>query len=118
MAWPSGSTQGSDACFPASLAGLLVPLSGHTEPSPRFLLSLAYSWTGCCLDFHSPRKKIQWEPMTSSAVEQACPTHEGSCGPHNSPASGKVAHVGGHTSDESLSMRSGGEAPAAEASEL
>ncbi|XP_059536409.1 G-protein coupled receptor 143 isoform X1 [Myotis daubentonii] len=84
-------------------------IMGILNPAQGFLLSLAfYGWTGCRLDLQSPRKEIQWEPMTSSAAERACPTHRGPCAPGDSPASRKVARVGGHTSDEALSMLSGG----------
>ncbi|XP_054576260.1 G-protein coupled receptor 143 [Eptesicus fuscus] len=84
-------------------------IMGILNPAQGFLLSLAfYGWTGCRLDVQSPRKEIQWEPMTSSAAERACPAHQGPCVPGGSPASRKVARVGGHTSDEALSMLSGG----------
>ncbi|EPQ16781.1 G-protein coupled receptor 143 [Myotis brandtii] len=84
-------------------------IMGILNPAQGFLLSLAfYGWTGCRLDLQSPRKEIQWEPMTSSAAERACPAHQGRCTPGDSPASRKVARVGGHTSDEALSMLSGG----------
>ncbi|XP_036281532.1 G-protein coupled receptor 143 isoform X2 [Pipistrellus kuhlii] len=84
-------------------------IMGILNPAQGFLLSLAfYGWTGCRLDFQSPRKEIQWEPMTSSAAERACPAHQGPCVPGGSPASRKVARGGGHTSDEALSMLSGG----------
>ncbi|XP_023601203.1 G-protein coupled receptor 143, partial [Myotis lucifugus] len=84
-------------------------IMGILNPAQGFLLSLAfYGWTGCRLDLQSPRKEIQWEPMTSSAAERACPAHQGPCAPGDSPASRKVARVGGHTSDEALSMLSGG----------
>lgn len=71
-------------------------------------MSLAfYGWTGCSLDFQAPRKEIRWDSMTS-ATEQPFPTPEGSCGPRDSPTARKALRVGGHTSDEALSMLSEG----------
>ena len=81
------------------------------NPAQGFLLSLAfYGWTGCSLDLRSHKKEVQWEPMIPSATEQAFPTHEGSCVPRDRPAPRKVVHVNGNTSDEALSMLSGGKA--------
>ncbi|XP_066214013.1 G-protein coupled receptor 143 isoform X2 [Saccopteryx leptura] len=91
---------------------------GILNPAQGFLLSLAfYGWSGCSLDFQSPRKEIQWESMTSAA-ERAFPSHEGPCVPRDSPAPRKVVRVGGHTSDEALSMLSEGKALAAQAGRL
>ncbi|XP_016063057.1 PREDICTED: G-protein coupled receptor 143, partial [Miniopterus natalensis] len=74
-------------------------IMGVLNPAQGFLLSLAfYGWTGCRLDFQPPRKELQWEPVTSSAA----------CAPRGSPAPRKAARAGGHTSDEALSMLSGG----------
>ncbi|XP_023563861.1 G-protein coupled receptor 143 [Octodon degus] len=76
---------------------------GILNPAQGFLLSLAfYGWTGCSLDFQSPKMLIQWESMTTSAAEDTCQPPGGSCVP------GKVAHVRRHTSDEALSMLSEG----------
>uniref|UniRef100_A0A9L0R450 G protein-coupled receptor 143 n=1 Tax=Equus caballus TaxID=9796 RepID=A0A9L0R450_HORSE len=84
-------------------------IMGVLNPAQGFLLSLAfYGWTGCSLDFQSPRKEIQWESMTTSATERAYRSPEGSCVPHESLTSRKTVHVGGHTSDEALSMLSEG----------
>ncbi|XP_005406603.1 PREDICTED: G-protein coupled receptor 143 isoform X1 [Chinchilla lanigera] len=78
-------------------------IMGILNPAQGFLLSLAfYGWTGCSLDFQSPKMLIQWESMTTSAAEGTCHPPEGSCVP------GKVAPVREHTSDEALSMLSGG----------
>lgn len=97
----------------------LSPAQGILNPAQGFLLSLAfYGWTGCSLDFQASRKEIQWESVTSSAAERACPTHEGSCVPRDGPTARKAVRVGGHTSDEALSMLSEGKAPAARAGEL
>lgn len=90
---------GLGACFPRSPE--VSPPQGVLNPAQGFLLSLAfYGWTGCRLDFQPRRKEIQWEPVTSSAA----------CAPRGSPASRKAARAGGHTSDEALSMLSGGKA--------
>nr|XP_023417672.1 G-protein coupled receptor 143 isoform X1 [Cavia porcellus] len=84
-------------------------IMGILNPAQGFLLSLAfYGWTGCSLYFQSPKMLIQWESMTTSAAEGACQLPEGSCVPGEKPASGKVARVRGHTSDEALSMLSEG----------
>ncbi|KAM7044517.1 G-protein coupled receptor 143 [Molossus nigricans] len=84
-------------------------IMGILNPAQGFLLSLAfYGWTGCSLDFQSSRKEIQWESMTSSAAERAGPAHEGSCAPPDGPAARKGVRVGGHTSDEALSLLSEG----------
>lgn len=92
------ASTGLGACFPRSPE--VSPPQGVLNPAQGFLLSLAfYGWTGCRLDFQPPRKEIQWEPVTSSA---ACA--------RGSPASRKAARAGGHTSDEALSMLSGGKA--------
>lgn len=90
---------GPGACFPRSPE--VSPPQGVLNPAQGFLLSLAfYGWTGCRLDFQPPRKELQWEPVTSSAA----------CAPRGSPAPRKAARAGGHTSDEALSMLSGGKA--------
>ncbi|XP_058391393.1 G-protein coupled receptor 143 isoform X2 [Diceros bicornis minor] len=84
-------------------------IMGILNPAQGFLLSLAfYGWTGCSLDFQSPRKEIQWESMTTSAAERVHRSPEGSCVPHESLTSRKVAGVSEHTSDEALSMLSEG----------
>lgn len=116
--WPSASPRHCDAAARQSLTGVLVSSQGILNPAQGFLLSLAfYGWSGCSLHFQAPRKEIQWESMTSAA-EQAFPSHEGSCVPRDSASSRKVARVGGHTSDEALSMLSEGKSLAAQAGEL
>lgn len=89
---------------------LFSPASqGILNPAQGFLLSLAlYGWTGCSLEFQSPRKEIQWESMATSATERTCLSPEGSCMPREHPTCGKVGRAGGHTSDEALSMLSEG----------
>ncbi|XP_047621368.1 G-protein coupled receptor 143 [Phacochoerus africanus] len=83
-------------------------IMGILNPAQGFLLSLAfYGWTGCSVDFQSPRKEIQWDSMTTSAAERAQPSPGGSREPRESPARGKV-RTGGHTSDEALSLLSEG----------
>ncbi|XP_048963666.1 G-protein coupled receptor 143 isoform X3 [Canis lupus dingo] len=82
-------------------------IMGILNPAQGFLLSLAfYGWTGCSLDSQCPRKEIQWESVTTSAAEQTSLSPEGS---RKCPPSGKVARVGGHNSDEALSMLSEGD---------
>lgn len=44
----------------------------------------------------------------TSATERPFPTPEGSCVPRDSPTTRKAPRVGGHTSDEALSMLSEG----------
>ncbi|VCW77783.1 unnamed protein product [Gulo gulo] len=84
-------------------------IMGILNPAQGFLLSLAfYGWTGCSLEFRSPRKEIQWESVATSACERTCLSPEGSRVPCEHPTCGKVAGVGGHTSDEALSMLSEG----------
>nr|XP_055193478.1 G-protein coupled receptor 143 isoform X2 [Nyctereutes procyonoides] len=84
-------------------------IMGILNPAQGFLLSLAfYGWTGCSLDSQCPRKEIQWESVTTSAAEQTSLSPEGS---RKCPPSGKVARVGGHNSDEALSMLSEGTFP-------
>ncbi|XP_034505191.1 LOW QUALITY PROTEIN: G-protein coupled receptor 143 [Ailuropoda melanoleuca] len=84
-------------------------IMGILNPAQGFLLSLAlYGWTGCSLEFQSPRKEIQWESMATSATERTCLSPEGSCMPREHPTCGKVGRAGGHTSDEALSMLSEG----------
>ncbi|KAF3815770.1 hypothetical protein GH733_016309 [Mirounga leonina] len=84
-------------------------IMGILNPAQGFLLSLAfYGWTGCSLQFQSPRKEIQWESVASSAAERTCLSPEGSRVPCEHPTCRKVACVGGHTSDEALSMLSEG----------
>ncbi|KAM5221084.1 G-protein coupled receptor 143 [Ctenodactylus gundi] len=84
-------------------------IMGILNPAQGFLLSLAcYGWMGCTLDFQSPKMVIQWESMTTSAAEGAGQSPGGSHVPHENPASRKVACVGGHTSDEALSVLSEG----------
>ncbi|XP_077920928.1 G-protein coupled receptor 143 isoform X3 [Halichoerus grypus] len=84
-------------------------IMGILNPAQGFLLSLAfYGWTGCSLQFQSPRKEIQWESVASSAAERTCLSPEGSRVPREHPTCRKVAHVGGHTSDEALCMLSEG----------
>lgn len=104
------STWGSCSCHTALSGPSVCPHpQGILNPAQGFLLSLAfYGWTGCGLGLQAPRKEIQWESMTTSATERVFPTQEGSCVPRDSPASRKVLRVGGHTSDEALSMLSEG----------
>ncbi|XP_033615978.1 G-protein coupled receptor 143 [Fukomys damarensis] len=84
-------------------------IMGILNPAQGFLLSLAFhGWTGCCLDFQSPKMPIQWESVTTSAAEWPCQPPESSCVPGEKPASSKVVNVGGHTSDEALSILSEG----------
>ncbi|XP_047571393.1 G-protein coupled receptor 143 [Lutra lutra] len=91
-------------------------IMGILNPAQGFLLSLAfYGWTGCSLEIRSPRKEIQWESVETSACERTCLSPEGSHVPCERPTCRKVARVGGHTSDEALSMLSeGSEAGAVE----
>ncbi|XP_021102036.1 G-protein coupled receptor 143 isoform X3 [Heterocephalus glaber] len=66
-------------------------IMGILNPAQGFLLSLAfYGWTGCCLDFQSPKTLIHWESMTTSVSEGACQPPESSCVPGERPASRKV----------------------------
>ncbi|XP_021102042.1 G-protein coupled receptor 143 isoform X6 [Heterocephalus glaber] len=84
-------------------------IMGILNPAQGFLLSLAfYGWTGCCLDFQSPKTLIHWESMTTSVSEGACQPPESSCVPGERPASRKVVNVGEHTSDEALNVLSEG----------
>ncbi|XP_059014286.1 G-protein coupled receptor 143 isoform X2 [Mustela lutreola] len=84
-------------------------IMGILNPAQGFLLSLAfYGWTGCSLEFRSPRKEIQWESVATSAGERTCLSPEGSHVPCEHPTCRKAAGVGGHTSDEALSMLSEG----------
>uniref|UniRef100_A0A452V010 G-protein coupled receptor 143 n=1 Tax=Ursus maritimus TaxID=29073 RepID=A0A452V010_URSMA len=84
-------------------------IMGILNPAQGFLLSLAlYGWTGCSLEFQSPRKEIQWESVATSATERTGLSPEGSCVPREHPTCGKVGRAGGHTSDEALSMLSEG----------
>ncbi|XP_032187732.1 G-protein coupled receptor 143 isoform X5 [Mustela erminea] len=84
-------------------------IMGILNPAQGFLLSLAfYGWTGCSLEFRSPRKAIQWESVVTSAGERTCLSPEGSHVPCEHPTCRKAAGVGGHTSDEALSMLSEG----------
>ncbi|VTJ83536.1 Hypothetical predicted protein, partial [Marmota monax] len=77
---------------------------GILNPAQGFLLSLAfYGWTGCRMGLQSPKMVIQWESMTTSAAEVV-----GSCVRPENLTCRKVAPVGGHTSDEALSMLSEG----------
>ncbi|XP_077650369.1 G-protein coupled receptor 143 [Urocitellus parryii] len=77
-------------------------IMGILNPAQGFLLSLAfYGWTGCCMGLQSPKMVIQWESMTTSAAEVV-----GSCVRPENLTCRKVAPVGGHTSDEALSMLS------------
>uniref|UniRef100_A0A8C9QJP9 G-protein coupled receptor 143 n=1 Tax=Spermophilus dauricus TaxID=99837 RepID=A0A8C9QJP9_SPEDA len=86
-------------------------IMGILNPTQGFLLSLAfYGWTGCCMGLQSPKMVIQWESMTTSAAEVV-----GSCVRPENLTCRKVAPVGGHTSDEALSMLSEGNAPQARA---
>ncbi|XP_032447929.1 G-protein coupled receptor 143 [Lynx canadensis] len=79
------------------------------NPAQGFLLSLAfYGWTGCSLEFQSPRKEIQWESMATSAAEQPCLSPDGSSAPGESLTPRKVLRLGGHVSDEALSLLSEG----------
>ncbi|XP_027463736.2 G-protein coupled receptor 143 isoform X2 [Zalophus californianus] len=83
-------------------------IMGILNPAQGFLLSLAfYGWTGCSLQFQSPRKEIQWESVASSA-ERTCLAPEGSRAPREHPTYRKAAHDSRHTSDEALSMLSEG----------
>uniref|UniRef100_A0A8D2DU69 G-protein coupled receptor 143 n=1 Tax=Sciurus vulgaris TaxID=55149 RepID=A0A8D2DU69_SCIVU len=78
-------------------------IMGILNPAQGFLLSLAfYGWTGCCVGFQSPKMVIQWESMTTSAAEVV------GLVPRENLTCRKVAPVGGHTSDEALSMLSEG----------
>ncbi|XP_040321431.1 G-protein coupled receptor 143 isoform X1 [Herpailurus yagouaroundi] len=80
------------------------------NPAQGFLLSLAfYGWTGCSLQFQSPRKEIQWESMATSAAEQPYLSPDGSSAPGESLTPRKVLRLGGHVSDEALSLLSEGE---------
>ncbi|GAB1303223.1 G-protein coupled receptor 143 [Apodemus speciosus] len=80
-------------------------IMGILNPAQGLLLSLAfYGWTGCSLDVHPPKMVIQWETMTASAAEGTYQTPVGSCVPHQNPR--KMVCVGGHTSDEVLSILS------------
>ena len=73
-------------------------------------MSLAfYGWTGCSLEFQSPRKEIQWESMATSAAEQPYLSPDGSSAPGESLTPRKVQRLGGHMSDEALSLLSEGE---------
>ncbi|XP_045852427.1 G-protein coupled receptor 143 isoform X2 [Meles meles] len=84
-------------------------IMGILNPAQGFLLSLAfYGWTGCSLEFRSPRKEIQWESVVTSTCERTCLSPEGSRVACEHRTCGKVAGVGGHTSDEALSMLSEG----------
>ncbi|XP_014443058.1 G-protein coupled receptor 143 isoform X3 [Tupaia chinensis] len=84
-------------------------IMGILNPAQGFLLSLAfYGWTGCSLDFPSPRKAIQWESMTTSAAEGVYPSLVDSHAPPDHAPSRKVVCVGGLTSDEALSLLSEG----------
>ncbi|OBS76224.1 hypothetical protein A6R68_17327 [Neotoma lepida] len=84
-------------------------IMGILNPAQGLLLSLAfYGWTGCNLDVHPPKMVIQWEAMTASAAEGTYQSPVGSCVPHENPR--KVVCVGGHTSDEVLSILSEGNA--------
>ncbi|XP_026906415.1 G-protein coupled receptor 143 isoform X2 [Acinonyx jubatus] len=79
------------------------------NPAQGFLLSLAfYGWTGCSLEFQSPRKEIQWESMATSAAEQPYLSPDGSSAPGESLTPRKVLRLGGHVSDEALSLLSEG----------
>ncbi|XP_053747872.1 G-protein coupled receptor 143 [Panthera pardus] len=79
------------------------------NPAQGFLLSLAfYGWTGCSLEFQSPGKEIQWESMATSAAEQPYLSPDGSSAPGESLTSRKVLRLGGHASDEALSLLSEG----------
>ncbi|KAI6048741.1 G-protein coupled receptor 143 [Marmota monax] len=79
-------------------------IMGILNPAQGFLLSLAfYGWTGCRMGLQSPKMVIQWESMTTSAAEVV-----GSCVRPENLTCRKVAPVGGHTSDEALSMLSEG----------
>ncbi|XP_047699735.1 G-protein coupled receptor 143 isoform X1 [Prionailurus viverrinus] len=77
------------------------------NPAQGFLLSLAfYGWTGCSLEFQSPRKEIRWESMATSAAEQPYLSPDGSSAPGESLTPRKVLQLGGHVSDEALSLLS------------
>ncbi|XP_043427036.1 G-protein coupled receptor 143 isoform X1 [Prionailurus bengalensis] len=79
------------------------------NPAQGFLLSLAfYGWTGCSLEFQSPRKEIRWESMATSAAEQPYLSPDGSSAPGESLTPRKVLRLGGHVSDEALSLLSEG----------
>ncbi|XP_007954358.1 LOW QUALITY PROTEIN: G-protein coupled receptor 143 [Orycteropus afer afer] len=84
-------------------------IMGTLNPAQGFLLSLAfYGWTGCSLDFLSPRKELQWESLTTTEAEQACASPAGSFRPCDSQGTRKTARGFGHTSDEALSLLSEG----------
>ncbi|MEJ1281254.1 hypothetical protein NN561_012203 [Cricetulus griseus] len=61
---------------------------------------------GCNLDVHPPKMVIQWEAMIASAAEATYQSPVGSCMSHEN--SRKVVCLGGHTSDEVLSILSEG----------
>ncbi|EGV95057.1 G-protein coupled receptor 143 [Cricetulus griseus] len=80
-------------------------IMGILNPAQGLLLSLAfYGWTGCNLDVHPPKMVIQWEAMIASAAEATYQSPVGSCMSHEN--SRKVVCLGGHTSDEVLSILS------------
>ncbi|CAH6780068.1 G-protein coupled receptor 143 [Phodopus roborovskii] len=82
-------------------------IMGILNPAQGLLLSLAFNgWRGCKLDVHPPKMVIQWEAMTASATEGTYQSPVGSCAPRENPR--KVVCVGGHTSDEVLSILSEG----------
>ncbi|XP_060231139.1 G-protein coupled receptor 143 isoform X4 [Meriones unguiculatus] len=82
-------------------------IMGILNPAQGLLLSLAfYGWTACNRDVHPPNMVIQWEAMTVSAIEGTYQSPVGSCVPHENTR--KVMCVGGHTSDEVLSILSEG----------
>ncbi|ERE65735.1 G-protein coupled receptor [Cricetulus griseus] len=82
-------------------------IMGILNPAQGLLLSLAfYGWTGCNLDVHPPKMVIQWEAMIASAAEATYQSPVGSCMSHEN--SRKVVCLGGHTSDEVLSILSEG----------
>ncbi|XP_072470521.1 G-protein coupled receptor 143 isoform X2 [Notamacropus eugenii] len=82
---------------------------GILNPAQGFLFSLAfYGWTGCNLDFKCQRKEIQWESLSTSAVEHAYTSQAGSSLNYESYSPKKTVVVNGHNSDEALGMLSEG----------
>ncbi|KAL6089392.1 hypothetical protein STEG23_029391 [Scotinomys teguina] len=87
--------------LPLLLVLVANPILFHKTVTAAF-----YGWTGCNLDVQPPKMVIQWEAMTASAAEGTYQSPVGSCVPHENAR--KVVCVGGHTSDEVLSILSEG----------
>ncbi|KAM9039988.1 G-protein coupled receptor 143 isoform 1-T1 [Sarcophilus harrisii] len=82
--------------------GILNPLQG-------FLFTLAfYGWTGCELDFKCQKKEIQWESLSTSAVEHTYISQVGSSLNYENYSPKKTVVLNGHNSDEALGMLSEG----------